>query len=91
MAQTDPPTVAERQRVERLVGSVMAGMDATAAVGTVTDRLGITTAMMLGEASEKVDLEPDGEPVDPKALAHRRYVALSELFEAMAQLAAAKR
>jgi hypothetical protein len=59
-----------------LIGSVLAGTDAGATVGTVTNRLGIVTAVMLSEASEKIDLEPDGEPVDANAPAYRRYVAL---------------
>jgi hypothetical protein len=85
----EPPTVAERQRVERMVAAVMAGLDAGQAVGAVTDRLAITTAVMLSEASEKVDYTADGSIVSPDAPQHRRYLALGELFEAMAQQKAA--
>ncbi|MGZ6314801.1 MAG: hypothetical protein ACXWNI_04145 [Candidatus Limnocylindrales bacterium] len=84
----EPPTVAERQRVERLIAAVMSGLDPRQAVASaVTDPLGIVTAVMLSEASEKVDYAEDGSLVGPDAPQSRRYMALAALFDVMSETA----
>jgi hypothetical protein len=86
MRAHEPPTVPERQRVDRLVAAVLSGLDPGQAVGDrVTDRLGIVTAVMLGEAAEQLYHEPEGVDANLDTPAYRRYAALDELLGAMAE------
>ena len=84
MPDHEAPTVIERQRVDRLVAAVMAGLDPRQAIGAaVTDRLGIVTAVMMGEASDRLFDVPQSEPLDLSTPGHRRFLALGALFNAM--------
>jgi hypothetical protein len=91
MADREPPSVVERQHVDRLVAAVLSGLSPGQALGAgITDRLAIVTSVMLSEAAEQLYHEPEGIDVNLDTPAYRRYAALDELLGAMAERKAAR-
>src|SRR5579864_4386905 len=71
---------------------VLSGLHPAQAIDAgVTDRLAIVTAVMLGEAADRLDDEPEGVDANLDTPAYRRYAALDELLSAMAERKAVKR